>query len=178
MIPFSITNNETHKVDTYFLPESWADVKWEQYIDFRAAEARRELEGEDYDVTIAQVSALTRAPEKHLKDLPFSQVLELREQLQFVTEDIKTPCVAAIRLGRDVYHAQQLHTWGELTARDRIMSDENHSYEARIIYVVGLLLRKQVENPAKTAVKSWLSKLVSMYSCSSLDILPERKRTC
>lgn len=125
---------------TYFLPETWEEVKFDQYIEIVAAQDDAKLSQHEKAAKI--VSVLGRIPLDTVNEAGFVLVIELYKHLVFTTVAPQTTAISHVTINDTTYYAQELTKFGELSAFDRTQAHFQDTPLTGIPYILAILLRK------------------------------------
>lgn len=151
MIDFTINT------DTFFLPTSWAEVKYTQYQEITALETNEDLSGTDKAMQI--IAILTKVPLETLEAAGFGLVVPLFNHLDFIkTIPEALPMTHVSILGVN-YYAQDIETMGELAAFDKVNTHFGDDEASKLPFILAILLRKRVQIPGKQVSTTWIQHL-------------------
>ncbi|MBF9237456.1 hypothetical protein I2I05_08600 [Hymenobacter sp. BT683] len=146
----------TLNTDTLYLPQSWDETSFDQYAtvaEVQADETMTELQR-----AARILSALTRIPMSTIEESGFGLLNPLWKHLDFTKEAPQKKPVAFVTIAGTNYYAQELRTFGELTAFDQVQNMFPGLPMKQIPYYLALLLRKRLDIPENKVRTSWLQR--------------------
>jgi hypothetical protein len=156
MIPFSQNN------DNYFIPETWEEVKYSQYIKVVETQQNEALGATERAARI--VAILTQIPLETVNEAGFDLVIKLMERLQFAQTAPEVAPITHVTINGTTYHAQELVKFGELVAFDKVETAFQDAPMQKIPYILAILLRKALELPQTAPKQSFWKKWLGMQA--------------
>jgi hypothetical protein len=167
MIPFTLTDNETHVTQSYSLPTCWEDVSWDQYQTY--VEIMNQEFHTSQDKLLTQLATLCNMDIQTAQDLGWEFASQLLKHLTFLETKPQSTELAHVTIGGETFYRQPLTTFGEIMAYDKVWSNPTQSIEEKIPYILALGLRRTVVKPVYEPVKSWWKRKIMREPAALVD---------
>lgn len=141
----------------FFLPESWEEVKYNQYTQIAGAQQDAGLTGMEKAAKI--ISILTHIPLATIQEAGISLITELFKHLEFLQSEPEAKPITQVTVNNTTYYAQKLSKFGELVAFDKADSSFTDNPVEKLPFILAILLRKGIEIDAKPTKKRVFQKI-------------------
>lgn len=143
---------------TFFLPESWEEVKYNQYTEIAATRQNEELSGMEKAAQITSI--LTHIPLTTLQEAGIDAIVKLFDKLKFLTSEPEVKEISQVTINNTTYYAQKLTKFGELAAFDKADTAFQANPIEKLPFILAILLRKGITVEEKPAKNSLLNRIL------------------
>jgi hypothetical protein len=125
---------------TYFLPESWEETTFNQYLEI--VDAQNDAKLTEHEKAAKVVSILSRIPLETVNEAGIALVIELYKLIEFTTVAPVTTAISHVTINGTTYYAQEITKFGEFTTFGNIQARFQDNPLAGIPDILAILLRK------------------------------------
>jgi hypothetical protein len=157
---------------TYYIPENWDEVKFNQFIDLLAINENESLS--EMEKAVHRLAVVTYLPVETIETAAIADIMQAWEYLTFLAEAPRGVETQVVTVDSTNYYPQRIRKVGELAYFEKVSATFQQEPYRGYPYYLAILLRKNTYSEPKANAKSgFFSLFKRKKEANSPVLVPE-----